>query len=129
MITLTDKLLLDGMSSNGGWSDKQITLLGVWKTKGWRSRLLGSEVSEDRYQKFLDLKSEHLKNKKSYNRRNKRKTSTLLDKAIELIIDNMSDGESNFKCPHDHCYTRECEDCDTKKDFNSIVSEYAKLTK
>jgi hypothetical protein len=125
---MTDKLLLDGMSSNGGWSDKQITLLGVWKTKGWRSRLLGSEVSEDRYQKFLNLKSEHLKNKKSYNRRNKRKTITLLDKAVEFICDSFSGTNGELGCPHIDC-SNSCDDCDIPKRYEEIIEEYAKLTK
>ncbi len=69
MITVTTELLEQGISKNGAWSAKQLRALNVpigkrfklWK--GWKDRLIGSEITEQQKNKFLDLKDKHLKPK------------------------------------------------------------------
>lgn len=69
MIKLTEKLLTKGLSTNNGFSKKQIRMLGEdMSRKGWRNRLLKKIVSETDYDKFLNVRNEHLdKNKKKDN--------------------------------------------------------------
>ncbi len=64
---VTTELLEQGLSRNGAWSRKQLVAIGVpvskrfklWK--GWKDRLIGSEITEQQKNKFLDLKDKHLK--------------------------------------------------------------------
>ncbi len=69
MVTVTNSLLEQGISVNGSWSKKQLLALGVpirrgFKlVKGWKDRLIGSEITEQQKNKFLDLKDKHLKPK------------------------------------------------------------------
>ena len=51
-----------GQSSNGGWSKAQVELLGVeWPlVSGWKKALIGKEVSDSAYQRFLAFKDKHL---------------------------------------------------------------------
>ncbi len=68
MVTVTNSLLEQGISSNGAWSRKQLVALGVpirkrFKlTKGWKDRLIGSEITEQQKMRFLELKDAHIKN-------------------------------------------------------------------
>lgn len=54
-----------GRSINGGWSQRQLELLGVkWPLpKGWARSLVGTEVDERQYANFLALKDQHLREK------------------------------------------------------------------
>lgn len=51
-----------GRSSNGGWSRAQVELLGVsWPlVSGWKKALIGKEVSENAYKRFIAFKGRHL---------------------------------------------------------------------
>ena len=59
-----------GKSSNGGYSQKQLSALGLidpdknqWPKKGWAIRLLGTNIPDEDIQQFLSLKDKHLKKK------------------------------------------------------------------
>ncbi len=66
MVKVTPELLEQGISVNGAWSKKQLLALGVpvgkrFKLiKGWKDRLIGSEITEQQGNLFLMLKNEHL---------------------------------------------------------------------
>lgn len=68
MVTVTNSLLEQGISLNGAWSRKQLVALGVpvgkrFKLiKGWKDRLIGSEITEQQKKRFLELKNKHVKN-------------------------------------------------------------------
>lgn len=55
---LTRKMIDDGKSDNGAWSAKQLALLGVsWPPKrGWPERIIGTEISDDIYSRFLAIR-------------------------------------------------------------------------
>lgn len=63
MIKLTHAILDAGMSSNGGWSDKQIDLLGVsrFKNPRWREQVIGRSYHPHVIDEFLTLRDAHLK--------------------------------------------------------------------
>lgn len=70
MIPITERILNQGRSSNGGWNTEQIKALGEKMTHGWRMRLIGKYVSEGKIARFLSLKDSHLirkENKKHNN--------------------------------------------------------------
>jgi hypothetical protein len=62
---LTDYIIEEGKSFNGGWSQPQVELLGVsWPPQsGWKKKLVGIEVDDDVVDKFLSLKNAHLQTK------------------------------------------------------------------
>ena len=68
MVTVTKELLEQGISRNGAWSATQLRALNVpigrrFKLiKGWKDRLIGSEITEQQKNRFLDLKDKHIKN-------------------------------------------------------------------
>lgn len=58
---ITETILHNGKSRNGGWSLKQIKLLGAnGSVKGWKRRIIGSDVPKSNIDKFLALKDAHL---------------------------------------------------------------------
>jgi len=59
---LTYKILNTGSSSNGGWSRKQLELLGVqWPLKqGWKAKIIGLDFSDATISEFLALRNSHL---------------------------------------------------------------------
>ena len=59
---ITNELIVKGKSSNGGWSSKQLKLLGVaWPPQtGWLKKLIGKKVDEKIMLKFIRLKDHHL---------------------------------------------------------------------
>ena len=67
MVKVTKELLEQGLSRNGAWSRKQLVALGVpirkrFKLiKGWKDRLIGSEITEQQKTRFLELKDKHIK--------------------------------------------------------------------
>lgn len=66
MIVVTEQLMNRGMSRNGGWSAKQLITLGVkdyLKEPGWRKRLIGTLITEQQKNEFLNLKDKHLQKK------------------------------------------------------------------
>jgi len=61
-VILTLELLNRGKSLRGGWSNLQFETLGVKEfKKGWRRKLLGSDIPEETIKKFIDLKDAHFK--------------------------------------------------------------------
>jgi hypothetical protein len=64
---ITEELILNGMSENGGWSKRQLETLGVeWPPiTGWKDRVIGNEIESDKAGLFLSLKSTHCKNKRT----------------------------------------------------------------
>lgn len=61
-VVLTQDILEAGRSRNGGWSDKQLKLLGVQYPlrQGWKRRLSGTRIPQSDAQAFLALKNDHL---------------------------------------------------------------------
>lgn len=61
---LTETMLNNGKSIRGAWSNKQLRILGLRKgfnfNKGWKSQLIGSQITEQQYKDFLELKDKHL---------------------------------------------------------------------
>ena len=64
-LTINDveNLVAQGESVNGGWSRKQLALLGVsWPPEtGWKDRLVGTEIDSDVENEFINLKDQHIK--------------------------------------------------------------------
>lgn len=64
MPILTEEILNQGKSINGFWSNKQLYALGLSEIKkGWKTEVLGKELSSDNINNFLSLKNKHLKHK------------------------------------------------------------------
>lgn len=66
---VTESILLRGMSVNGSWSLAQLAALGVntKRNKGWKQRLIGTDVPEADVERFLSLRDNHLKRRTKYN--------------------------------------------------------------
>ena len=64
MVKITKELMEQGLSRNGAWNAKQLRVLGIdsiaWN-KGWKSRIMGSSITEQQKNEFLDLKDAHLR--------------------------------------------------------------------
>ena len=60
---ITNELIEEGKSSKGGWNNEQFKCLGELKfaVKGWKKRVIGTEVSKDAIKRFLELKDLHIK--------------------------------------------------------------------
>jgi hypothetical protein len=64
IMILTKKILNKGRSSKGGFSKKQVELLGLdfndlWK--GWQAQIIGENYHEATIKKFIALKDSHVK--------------------------------------------------------------------
>ena len=63
---LTEQILEEGKSSKGAWNKKQLLALGVEVDKefrlkkGWKTQIIGSQISEQQIKRFLDLRNAHL---------------------------------------------------------------------
>lgn len=63
MIIITNEIIEKGKSTNGGWNKKQLEIIGVTSMKkGWKKRLIGKYISQERVAEFLKLKDSHLFN-------------------------------------------------------------------
>lgn len=62
---LTRQMIESGRSDNGGYSKAQLSLLGiVWPPQhGWPKMLEGTEIDEQAYRAFMDLKNKHKQHK------------------------------------------------------------------
>ncbi len=60
---LTTQILEDGKSINGGWSYAQLKALGtsMKRNKGWKRKIIGTDIPKAKIDKFLSLKDAHLK--------------------------------------------------------------------
>ena len=68
MPIFTEDILNKGKSRNGFWSNKQLYVLGLSEIKkGWKKKVLGTELSEEIIDNFLKLKDKHLKEKSIIN--------------------------------------------------------------
>ena len=69
-IKITARFINSGISVNGGWSKKQLDLLGVGRTppKGWMTLIIGKHISKNNAKKFIDLRDKHLDVDSSINR-------------------------------------------------------------
>lgn len=68
MIQLTNEILQQARSRNGGWSAKQVALLGQQfgqLERGWQMTLIGRYFPETTIEQFIALKDAHLKHKKA----------------------------------------------------------------
>ena len=65
VMIITDTIINRGMSRRGGWSMKQVKLLGVTQfKKGWKHQILGLDVPNNIIEEFLFLKDGHLPKEK-----------------------------------------------------------------
>ena len=62
-----------GMSDKGSWGGQQLNWLNSTpidrKTKGWKDRIIGSDVPAADVKMFLKMKNAHLKRKEAYKRK------------------------------------------------------------
>ena len=66
-IIITESILEQGKSKNGGWSRHQIGILGENQDKkGWRKRLIGKRVRQSQVTNFINYKNAHLKPKNKF---------------------------------------------------------------
>lgn len=58
-MNITYELIEKGASDGGGWTAKQLAILGVsWPPKGgWKERVIGNFISTDDAEMFLSLKN------------------------------------------------------------------------
>lgn len=70
---LTEKILNSGMSRNGSWNKKQLTLFGLVYNShntpemGWKQEIIGHNFDDTIIQRFLALKDNHLKSDNQLN--------------------------------------------------------------
>lgn len=71
---LTEEILVEGKSINGGWSRNQMSLFDVdWPLKeGWKEEILGKDYHQDLIMEFIYLKNQHLGSKKKKYRPSKK---------------------------------------------------------
>lgn len=59
---LTEQILNQGKSNNGGWNAKQMECLNSYPlVKGWKRRLIGKDFPEEVINNFISLKNDHIK--------------------------------------------------------------------
>jgi hypothetical protein len=63
LVPLTEEIIEQGRSTNGGWSRGQLEAIGVeWPpVKGWKKRWAGRPMSQRRIDLFLSLRNVHVK--------------------------------------------------------------------
>lgn len=56
MVTITNDLIVAGVSGAGGWNRKQLEILGVaWPPRrGWKWAVIGKQITEEQYQEFIE---------------------------------------------------------------------------
>lgn len=54
-MVITKEIIDQGKSKNGGWTKKQLSILGVsWPPeKGWQNKIIGKEIDKDTLDQFL----------------------------------------------------------------------------
>jgi hypothetical protein len=62
IVEFTNELLEKGKSRNGGWSRKQLKLIGIKYPlkKGWKRKVIGKLFDASTIEQFLALKDFHL---------------------------------------------------------------------
>jgi len=94
---LTDKLIDCGRSKAGGWSRPQLACLGVaWPPRrGWKRALVGTNIQDAVYNKFLSLKNRHLIEEgqpKDEGTQPRRGISGVLSGSDKVVVDGRADG-------------------------------------
>lgn len=61
--TLQEQHIEQAKSNNGGWSKKQLEILGVtWPpSRGWKKSIIQKKIKEDKLKRFISLRGQHLK--------------------------------------------------------------------
>jgi hypothetical protein len=61
MIVLTNEILKQGLSKNGGYNRKQLDLFGIEGfPQGWKRNLIGQSFSAELIEQFIALRDQHL---------------------------------------------------------------------
>lgn len=65
---LTNDLIVAGFSDGGGVTRQQIELLGVEypPKSGWKKRLIGTDISQEKYDFFIKLRNSSKKMQKKF---------------------------------------------------------------
>jgi hypothetical protein len=88
-VVITNDILERGCSSNGGWSNRQMALLGINRNRnsGWKKTLIGSKVSAKNVRQFLSLKNAHLEKrvKNRFAGRDYNQTNETTIKALAIL--------------------------------------------
>lgn len=118
---LTEELIEAGRSLNGGWSRAQTSCLGVpWPLEhGWKKDMIGVEVSESDYARFLALKDRHLGGRslervadalleKSRVKTPKPKTPQWAKERAKALVKSAS-GSNTFTCVATNCTYPMCQ--------------------
>lgn len=58
LVMVTETLIEEGKSDAGGWNEAQFEILGVcWPpSPGWKTRVVGSQLTEDEAIEFVNLR-------------------------------------------------------------------------
>lgn len=65
---ITEELLAAGASAGGGYTRRQMDLLGVRSVAGWKKAAIGTEISDEAAREFVDLAGSGSKTSKSRTR-------------------------------------------------------------
>lgn len=92
-MVLTAKIIDAGASTNGGWNKEQLAILGIsWPpVKGWKRRLIGTQISEHQYANFIARRG-----RKRSGEPRKNFTSPESDSKLLGRLDRRA---GDFKCP------------------------------
>lgn len=90
---VTEEIIQQGRSLNGGWSSKQLQVFGIDSfVKGWKLSLIGKSFSEGTIKKFLNLRSRHLGKKNI-----KKKTKNITPSARRKLPENTTGQDKTYK--------------------------------
>jgi len=95
-MVLTRELFYEGFSDEGGLNKKQIKLLGVSFTKGWKQECIGKDYPEEVIKKFLALRGES----KSQRKNTDEGYSDSLFATESQSYEAYTDGSCNNLSPH-----------------------------
>ena len=108
---LTKELIEKGKSTRGGWSQAQLSCLGVAMPlqSGWMNTLDGKEILDESYERFLSLKDAHVKvGDPSRAKPSKELIKTLEERARRAILTGGPIGSRTFTCKIDTCTYPNC---------------------
>lgn len=73
---ITEQVLKQAESINGAWSRKQLETIGIkWPPpKGWKKRIIGTEIQDSKIKKLLLLKNKHIERKYKSEQKNQKGT-------------------------------------------------------
>lgn len=87
-ITLTNELIEQGKSNEGGWTRRQLELLGVsWPLKkGWKETLITKRIDRKKFDEFIQLKGITVSKLRKQKKLEKKESRKKLDK-LQLDLD------------------------------------------